>query len=94
MKGRRRCRSALNLLLHRLGGANNLVFFSCWTSLRIDLLPPIPSLSHIVHEVTSPQAFEGLAKAGRKVRRLDNTLATVDHNVFVLLFPSFPSHSR
>ncbi|GAA6001444.1 3-isopropylmalate dehydratase LEU1 [Rhodotorula paludigena] len=36
---------------------------------------------HIVHEVTSPQAFEGLAKAGRKVRRLDGTLATVDHNV-------------
>ncbi|GAA5895217.1 hypothetical protein JCM8208_005939 [Rhodotorula glutinis] len=36
---------------------------------------------HIVHEVTSPQAFEGLTKAGRKVRRLDGTLATVDHNV-------------
>ncbi|GAA6028329.1 hypothetical protein JCM8097_006978 [Rhodosporidiobolus ruineniae] len=36
---------------------------------------------HIVHEVTSPQAFEGLQKAGRKVRRLDGTLATVDHNV-------------
>ncbi|BGP40433.1 3-isopropylmalate dehydratase [Rhodotorula kratochvilovae] len=36
---------------------------------------------HIVHEVTSPQAFEGLSKAGRKVRRLDGTLATVDHNV-------------
>ncbi|GAA5854202.1 hypothetical protein JCM8547_001733 [Rhodosporidiobolus lusitaniae] len=36
---------------------------------------------HIVHEVTSPQAFEGLTKANRKVRRLDGTLATVDHNV-------------
>ncbi|GAA5913673.1 hypothetical protein JCM5296_007279 [Sporobolomyces johnsonii] len=36
---------------------------------------------HIVHEVTSPQAFEGLANAGRKVRRTDCTLATVDHNV-------------
>ncbi|GAA5868117.1 hypothetical protein JCM3774_001026 [Rhodotorula dairenensis] len=36
---------------------------------------------HIVHEVTSPQAFEGLSRAGRKVRRLDGTLATVDHNV-------------
>ncbi|GAA5979765.1 hypothetical protein JCM5350_002040 [Sporobolomyces pararoseus] len=36
---------------------------------------------HIVHEVTSPQAFEGLSKAGRKVRRTDCTLATVDHNV-------------
>ena len=36
---------------------------------------------HLVHEVTSPQAFEGLAMAGRKVRRPDLTFATVDHNV-------------
>ncbi|KAH7562954.1 aconitase family-domain-containing protein [Bipolaris maydis] len=36
---------------------------------------------HLVHEVTSPQAFEGLRKAGRGVRRSDCTLATVDHNV-------------
>ncbi|KAN0063549.1 3-isopropylmalate dehydratase [Thecaphora frezii] len=36
---------------------------------------------HLVHEVTSPQAFEGLRNAGRKVRRTDCTLATVDHNV-------------
>jgi 3-isopropylmalate/(R)-2-methylmalate dehydratase large subunit len=36
---------------------------------------------HMVHEVTSPQAFEGLRRAGRKVRRPDLTLATMDHNV-------------
>ncbi len=36
---------------------------------------------HLVHEVTSPQAFEGLRLAGRKVRRPDLTVATVDHNV-------------
>ena len=36
---------------------------------------------HMVHEVTSPQAFEALRLAGRNVRRPDNTLATVDHNV-------------
>jgi 3-isopropylmalate/(R)-2-methylmalate dehydratase large subunit len=36
---------------------------------------------HLVHEVTSPQAFEGLRLAGRKVRRPDRTLATADHNV-------------
>ena len=36
---------------------------------------------HLVHEVTSPQAFEGLRVAGRKVRRTDLTLATADHNV-------------
>ncbi|KAG5463502.1 MAG: 3-isopropylmalate dehydratase, partial [Olpidium bornovanus] len=35
---------------------------------------------HLVHEVTSPQAFEGLRAAGRRVRRPDCTLATVDHN--------------
>ncbi|TRX99005.1 hypothetical protein FHL15_000347 [Xylaria flabelliformis] len=36
---------------------------------------------HLVHEVTSPQAFEGLKNAGRSVRRTDCTLATTDHNV-------------
>jgi 3-isopropylmalate/(R)-2-methylmalate dehydratase large subunit len=36
---------------------------------------------HIVHEVTSPQAFEGLRLAGRKVRAPDKTLLVVDHNV-------------
>ncbi len=36
---------------------------------------------HLVHEVTSPQAFDGLRTAGRQVRRTDLTLATEDHNV-------------
>ncbi len=36
---------------------------------------------HLVHEVTSPQAFEGLRLAGRKVRRPERTIATPDHNV-------------
>ena len=36
---------------------------------------------HLVHEVTSPQAFEGLKLAGRKVRAPEKTLAVVDHNV-------------
>src|SRR5690606_27484965 len=35
---------------------------------------------HLIHEVTSPQAFEGLRLAGRKVRRPDLTIATEDHN--------------
>lgn len=42
---------------------------------------------HLVHEVTSPQAFAGLRAAGRKVRRPDRTIATVDHNV-----PTTPGH--
>jgi 3-isopropylmalate/(R)-2-methylmalate dehydratase large subunit len=36
---------------------------------------------HLIHEVTSPQAFDGLRLAGRKVRRPDRSIATVDHNV-------------
>src|SRR5215471_3531329 len=36
---------------------------------------------HLVHEVTSPQAFEGLRAAGRRVRAPEKTLAVVDHNV-------------
>jgi 3-isopropylmalate dehydratase large subunit len=44
---------------------------------------------HLVHEVTSPQAFEGLRNAGRKVRRPDLTLAVADHNV-----PTTPRGNR
>jgi 3-isopropylmalate/(R)-2-methylmalate dehydratase large subunit len=36
---------------------------------------------HLVHEVTSPQAFDGLRLAGRQVRRPDLTIATEDHNI-------------
>ena len=36
---------------------------------------------HLIHEVTSPQAFEGLRLSGRTVRRPDLTIATEDHNV-------------
>src|SRR5262245_57247482 len=35
---------------------------------------------HLLHEVTSPQAFDGLRAAGRRVRRADLTIATEDHN--------------
>src|SRR5258708_6261057 len=36
---------------------------------------------HLVHEVTSPQAFDGLRAAGRPVRQTKRTIATVDHNI-------------
>ena len=36
---------------------------------------------HLVHEVTSPQAFDGLRATGRRVRQPQRTVATVDHNV-------------
>src|SRR5713101_1871445 len=56
-----------------------------WDSHVVRTSPGEPDLLyvdlHLVHEVTSPQAFEGLRLAGRHVRRPDLTLATMDHNV-------------
>ncbi|KAI0356720.1 hypothetical protein OH77DRAFT_1401046 [Trametes cingulata] len=46
---------------------------------------------HLTHEVTSPQAFEGLRTAGRPVRRPDCTLATVDHNIPTVSRKNFTS---
>src|SRR5487761_832419 len=56
-----------------------------WDSHVVRSMPAEPDLLyvdlHLVHEVTSPQAFEGLRLSGRRVRRPDLTLATMDHNV-------------
>jgi 3-isopropylmalate/(R)-2-methylmalate dehydratase large subunit len=56
-----------------------------WDDHVVDTGPGGPSLiyidRHLVHEVTSPQAFEGLRMAGRKVRAPEKTLAVVDHNI-------------
>jgi 3-isopropylmalate/(R)-2-methylmalate dehydratase large subunit len=50
--------------------------------------PPLLYIDlHLVHEVTSPQAFDGLRAAGRRVRRPERTFAVVDHNV-----PTTPNH--
>src|SRR4051794_41250133 len=49
---------------------------------------------HLVHEVTSPQAFDGLRLAGRPVRRPDLTLATEDHNVPTTVGPIADPVSR
>ena len=61
------------------------MFEKIWDAHIVKEEPGKPALIyvdlHLVHEVTSPQAFEGLRLAGRKVRRPDRTLATVDHNV-------------
>lgn len=54
-----------NHVVHRESAGRTILYIDC----------------HLVHEVTSPQAFEGLRLAGRKVRRPDLTFATVDHNV-------------
>ena len=61
------------------------LFEKVWDAHIVHRLPEGPALVyvdlHLVHEVTSPQAFAGLRAAGRKVRRPDLTVATVDHNV-------------
>jgi 3-isopropylmalate/(R)-2-methylmalate dehydratase large subunit len=61
------------------------LFDKVWDAHVVSKLPSGGNLlyidRHLVHEVTSPQAFDGLREAGRKVRRADLTFATVDHNV-------------
>ena len=61
------------------------LFEKVWDSHVVRALEGEPTLLyidlHLVHEVTTPQAFEGLRLANRKVRRPDLTFATIDHNV-------------
>src|SRR2546422_11462026 len=61
------------------------LFDKVWAAPVVHQFPEGPALLyvdlHLVHEVTSPQAFEGLRQAGRRVRRPALTVATVDHNV-------------
>ena len=67
------------------GGRPRTLFHKIWDSHVVCREAGRPDLLyidlHLVHEVTSPQAFEGLRLAGRTVRRPDRTVATVDHNV-------------
>jgi 3-isopropylmalate/(R)-2-methylmalate dehydratase large subunit len=61
------------------------LFEKIWDAHVVREAPGEPALLyvdlHLVHEVTSPQAFEGLRLAGRRVRRPERTVATMDHNV-------------
>jgi 3-isopropylmalate/(R)-2-methylmalate dehydratase large subunit len=61
------------------------LFEKLWDAHVVRSAPDEPALLyidlHLVHEVTSPQAFDGLRAAGRGVRRPELTIATVDHNV-------------
>lgn len=65
--------------------ANKTLFEKIWDNHVIHQEAGKPSIIyidlHLVHEVTSPQAFEGLRLSGRKVRRPELTFATMDHNV-------------
>ena len=66
-------------------GKPRTLYDKIWDDHLIDEQPGGTSLiyidRHLVHEVTSPQAFEGLRASGRPVRRPEKTLAVVDHNV-------------
>jgi 3-isopropylmalate/(R)-2-methylmalate dehydratase large subunit len=61
------------------------LFEKLWNAHIVREAPGEPTILyidlHLVHEVTSPQAFDGLRQAGRTLRRPDLTVATVDHNV-------------
>src|SRR5438067_7849160 len=61
------------------------LFEKVWDAHVVRAEPGEPSLLyidlHLIHDVTSPQAFDGLRAAGRNVRRPDLIIATVDHNV-------------
>src|SRR5689334_256801 len=61
------------------------LFDKIWDTHVVAQVPDGPALLyvdlHLIHEVTSPQAFDGLRLAGRRVRRPDLSLATMDHNV-------------
>ena len=61
------------------------LFDKVWDSHVVERLPDGTCIlyidRHLVHEVTSPQAFEGLRASGRAVRRPDATIAVVDHNI-------------
>jgi 3-isopropylmalate/(R)-2-methylmalate dehydratase large subunit len=61
------------------------LFEKVWDAHVVRAAPNEPALLyidlHLVHEVTSPQAFDGLRAADRRVRRPDLTIATIDHNV-------------
>ena len=65
--------------------APRTLFDKVWDSHVVERLPDGTCIlyidRHLVHEVTSPQAFEGLRMAGRRVRRPDATVAVADHNV-------------
>ncbi len=66
-------------------GAPRTLYDKIWDSHVVDVSDDGTTIlyidRHLVHEVTSPQAFEGLRMAGRQVRRPDQTIAVPDHNV-------------
>jgi 3-isopropylmalate/(R)-2-methylmalate dehydratase large subunit len=71
--------------------APRTLFDKLWEAHVVHAKPGVPTLLyidlHLIHEVTSPQAFEGLRRRGLRVRRPDRTVATVDHSIPTLPGP-------
>src|SRR5512143_3775776 len=69
------------------------LFDKIWDSHVVAQEPDSPAILyidlHLVHEVTSPQAFTGLRQRGLRVRRAEKTIATMDHSI-PTLDPSLP----
>src|SRR6185312_2828474 len=88
-RARRAPRRDAGAARHRLvpcrGGLMRTLFEKVWDAHVVAEPSDEPALLyvdlHLVHEVTSAQAFEGLRLSGRTVRRPDLTVATMDHNV-------------
>src|SRR5262249_43853165 len=90
---RRRTRDGMTFRFHRSWRSSadrevimpQTLFEKIWNAHAVAELPGGETLlyidRHLIHEVTSPQAFEGLRLSGRRVRRPDLTFATADHNV-------------
>src|SRR5882672_2599444 len=79
------CTHASNVKGDRMSSAPRTLAEKIWDAHVVRSQQGEPALLfidlHLVHEVTSAQAFDGLRAAGRKVRRPDLTIATEDHNV-------------
>jgi 3-isopropylmalate/(R)-2-methylmalate dehydratase large subunit len=71
--------------MNTLVGQPKTLFEKIWDDHVVTQETGAPALiyidTHLIHEVTSPQAFEGLRLAGRRIRRPEKTFATMDHNV-------------
>ena len=84
-RGDRRTRAPLGVSRRLRGSVARTLLDKLWDAHVVDTLDGGRDLLyidlHLIHEVTTPQAFEGLRLAGRQVRRPDLTVATLDHNV-------------
>jgi 3-isopropylmalate/(R)-2-methylmalate dehydratase large subunit len=85
--------AALDFVWYRISMEAKTLFDKIWDKHIVAAEPGCPSVLyidlHLIHEVTSPQAFQGLRARGLRVRRPDRTVATMDH-IIPTVSPGFP----